>query len=294
MATKLKKDRLSYLINSIQTHNLDEPTWNDSIKSPAVYFLTQVVNLNKSLRYCMGQFPSKDKSVSRIGYKSIDKLTPEGQKVIYRLSAATFVAMMGHFEIYQRSFISGLFDATRFIRSLNIDSAMKKILADSKDNGIRVIDFAAYRGQPAYVGRLLTDYLSGWHDPQRVNTIVKAMLEKIDFYSGKDIEYLNCLWQIRHSIAHTGGWLTLPDAQKVPQLNNMGDRPISFDHNFIRQIHEEFHSIVKSSVGRTAASFRNKIEIDYPKEEANRLLRSKEIKSLFRVDSPRQSQLRSA
>jgi hypothetical protein len=200
--------------------------------------------------------------------------------------------MMGHFEIYQRSFISGLFDATRFIRSLDINAVMGNIL-DKKDVGIRVIDIAAYRGMPASVGRLLTDNLSSWHNPERVNLYVKAILEKTDFYSGKDIEYLRCLWQLRHSIAHTGGWLTLPDAQKVSQLRNMGDKPISFDHNFIRQVHKELHNVVRGSVGRAEITFKNKMKFDYSKEELSRILRSKEIKNLFRVDSPRQSQLRS-
>lgn len=291
MTTRVKKDRFSHLLSSINTQNYDELTWSDSLSSPATYFLTQVVYLNKSLRYCMEHFPSRDRSVSARGYKSINKLTQEGQKVIHRLSASAFVAMMGHFEIYQRSFISGLFDATRFIRSLNIDTVMKNITGESRDGGVRLIDIAAYRGQPASISRLLTDNLPGWHDPQKVNKFVKAMLDKIDFYSGKDIEYLNCLWQLRHSIAHTGGWLTLPDAQKVPQLKNMGDKSISFDHNFIRQVHKAFHDIVQSSVGRVETAFKNRMEADYSKEEISKILRSKEIKNLFTVASPRQSQL---
>ncbi len=294
MAAKNKRDRLSYLINSIQTQSADELTWGDSIKSPAVHFLTQIVNLNKSLRYCMEKFPSRNRSVSKPVYKSVDKLTADGQKVIHRLSAASFVAMMGHFEIYQRSFVSRLFEATRFLRDLNIDMVMKRILGDSKDSGIRIVDIAAYRGQPANIGGLLTDNISGWHNPQRVNEIIKAMLEKTDFYSGADIDYLNCLWQIRHSIAHTGGLLTLPDAQKVPRLKNIGDKRMFFDHNFIRQVHEEFHEIVKQSIGRAAQAFKNNVETAYKSDEDEKykILSSEEVESLFKVTSPRQSQLR--
>lgn len=294
MSPKTKKDRLSYLINSLQIQGEGELTSNESLKSPAVYLLTHAVNLNKSLRYCMEQFPSKDRTLLRTSYKSLDKLTAEGQKVIRRLSASAFVAMMGHFDIYQRLFVSGLFEATRFIRSLNMDTVMKRILGDARDNGIRIIDLAAYRGEPAYIGGLLTDNLSGWHNPQRVNEIVKAMLEKIDFYSSKDIEYLTCLWQIRHAIAHSGGWLTLPAAQKVPQLKSLGDRPIFFDHNFIRQVHEEFHNIVKDSVDRASAAFKQKIESDYSGEDEERfkILHSEEIEMLFKVGSPRGSHLR--
>lgn len=292
MATRAGRDRLSYLVNSIQIQNTGLASWDESIRSPAVYFLSQVVNLNKSLRYCMEQFPSKDKATSRVGYKPIEKLTPEGQQVIFRLSAAAFVAMMGHFEIYQRSFLAGLFDATRFIRSLDMDAAMRGIFGDGKDSSVRMIDFAAYRGQPAYIGRLLTDSLTVWHNPQRINSIVKSMLPRVDFYAAEDVRYLNCLWQIRHSIAHSGGWLTPPDAQRIPELHGMGGQPISFDHNFIRQIHEEFHAVVHNSVGRTATAFRDRIAADYSKEEATRIIGSEEIECLFKVDSPRQSQLR--
>ena len=179
-----------------------------------------------------------------------------------------------------------------FIRSMDIDGVMRGILGDGRDGSVRLIDFAAYRGQPAYIGRLLTDSLSGWHNPQRINSIVKAMLRSIDFYSGRDIHYLNCLWQIRHSIAHTGGWLTLPDAQRVPELKSMGGKPIAFDHNFIRQVHEEFHAIVDGSIGRAATAFAERIVADYPTDEATKILESEEIQCLFTVNSPRQSQLR--
>ena len=242
----------------------------------------------------MEKFPPRDRSISKPGYKSIDKLTVEGQKVIHRLSAAAFVAMMGHFEIYQRSFVSRLFEATRFIRDLNIDVVMKRILGDSRDSGIRLIDIAAYRGQPANIGSLLTDNISGWHNPHRVNEIIKAMLEKTDFYSGVEIEYLSCLWQIRHSIAHTGGWLTLPDAQKAPRLRNIGDKRMFFDHNFVRLVHEEFHGIIKNSVRRASDAFKNNIETAYKSDadERNKILQSDEVNSLFKVTSPLKSQLR--
>jgi hypothetical protein len=294
MPTKTKKDRSTYLINSIQTQNDTELNWNHVLQSPAVYFLTEVVNLNKSLRYCMEQFPSRDRAVPRAGYKTTEKLTVEGQKVMKRLSASVFVAMMGHFEIFQRSFVSGLFEATRFMRNINIDAVVKRILGDSRDTGIRIIDIAAYRGQPTNIGDLLTDNILGWHNPHRVNEIINAMLEKVNFYSASDIDYLNCLWQIRHSIAHRGGWLTLPDAQKVPQLKSISDKLVSFDHNFIRQVHVEFHGIIKSSVKRASESFNNRIEIDYrgSENEINRILQNKELIDLFKVTSPRESQLR--
>jgi hypothetical protein len=294
MPRKAKRDRLSYLITSIQAQAIGDVNQIDSFDSPAAYFLTQVVNLNKSLRYCMEKFPAKGKTDSGSGYKSIDKLPPEAQNVIRRLSASAFVAMMGHFETFQRSFVSDLFEATRFIRNLNVEILMKRILGESKDNGIRIVDMAAYRGQTASIGRLLVDNIVGWHNPQRVNEIVKAMLEKTEFYSNADIEYLNCLWQIRHAITHTGGWLTLSDAQKVPQLKSLGNEPIYFDHNFIRQVHEEFHQIVKNSVDRASEAFRKKIEADYEEDEQEKdtILQGKEILKLFTVTSPRQSELR--
>jgi hypothetical protein len=202
--------------------------------------------------------------------------------------------MMGHFEIYQRSFVGRLFEATRFIRDLNMDIVMKRILGDSRDGGIRITEIAAYRGQPANIGALLTDNISGWHNPQRVNEIIKAMLEKTDFYSGEDTDYLNCLWQLRHSIAHTGGWLTLPDAQKVQRLKNLGDKRIFFDHNFVRLVHEEFHGIVKNSVRRASEAFKKKIELVYRDDQDGRdsILHSEEVESLFKVASPRRAELR--
>ena len=97
MTTKPGRDQLSYLVNSIQTKHADIPNWDDSIRSPAVYFLTQVVNLNKSLRYCMGQFPSKDKTISRIGYKSIDKLDSRGAAGHISLERSRFCRHDGAF-----------------------------------------------------------------------------------------------------------------------------------------------------------------------------------------------------
>jgi hypothetical protein len=81
-------------------------------------------------------------------------------------------------------------------------------------------------------------------------TYIKALGLKHDIYSNTEVQDLRVLWQLRHSIVHTGAWLTIPDATKVKRLAAFRDKPIVFSPAFINAFSRRMHKIVKSANGR--------------------------------------------
>lgn len=69
---------------------------------------------------------------------------------------------------------------------------------------ISVTAAAAYRGEILSVGQLVSDSLSGWHDPGNVNKHMEGFIPG-NFFNKADQTELRLLWQLRHSIAHTAG-----------------------------------------------------------------------------------------
>ena len=88
-----------------------------------------------------------------------------------------------------------------------------------------------------------------------MNKYFRALLDT-DIFSDADCKNLLILWQLRHSIVHTGGSLTQPDAQKVPELMNLGGKPLAFDDRFIQEVSKKFHPLVKSATSKAEKSFK--------------------------------------
>ena len=154
---------------------------------------------------------------------------------------------MGHFETYQRYFFAGTFDLSVYLSGFDVDDFFKKL---SKETNIQ-LDWprlAAHRSTGASsVGTLLSDSMSGWHAPERVNKYFGCFGLPHQVFNNDDKERLLTLWQLRHSIVHTGGTLSLADAQKVGSLNNFGGRNISFENNFIFEVSRKLHPLVQAS-----------------------------------------------
>jgi hypothetical protein len=74
---------------------------------------------------------------------------------------------------------------------------------------------------------------------------LKAILPAATPFDANTTEEICVLWQLRHSIVHTGAWLTFPDAQKIQPLASWGGKPIIFEHTFVNAVARRFHSIVK-------------------------------------------------
>lgn len=67
------------------------------------------------------------------------------------------------------------------------------------------------------------------------------------------------LWQLRHSIVHTGGTLTLPDAQKIPVLSQLGNKKVVFEKNFIFEVARKLHPLVKEATEGIGIAFKSEV-----------------------------------
>jgi hypothetical protein len=126
----------------------------------------------------------------------------------------------------------------------------------------------------------LADSLSGWHSPTKVNEHYRSFDKTLELFTSAEIGHLQVLWQIRHTLVHTGGWLTLPDAQKVKRLIEKGDTALAFNDLFMLAFTRLMHRIVQESVGRLHKKLKPRLRNDLDAAERQ------EFDDLLKVDSP--------
>ena len=257
----------------------DEPGWwkeglPDYSREPGATFLTQALHLSDAVNHCYRHFPRKPVKTEEFRKDGLDSL--------YRLSAATLASIMGHFEIFQRFLFAGLLEVTRLMPSFSMGKAVRS-LTDQTRLEIDLESLGAYRGAPAQVGRLIADNLSGWHNPKAVNSYFLSIVPNVDLYSNRQRAFLEVLWQVRHSIVHTGGWLSVTDAQKVEELAEYGGQPILLGGRAVDAVVRRMHPLVKESVGRLELAARVLLPEDLQDEE------EQEVAGLFAVRSSRSS-----
>ncbi len=231
----------------------DAPTsWASSLedyhKTPAIAFLNECVQSTDAIGLCRRRFKRKNDG----------NLAKNSQDSLYRLGGAAFSSMMSHFEMYQRFLFAGMLEASRFDPNFRLAECVKYLERDS-NMALNIERLLAYRGRPAPIGQLIADSVGSWHNPERVISHFKALVPDYVFFSGKESTLLRTLWQLRHSIVHTGGWLTHADAQKVLSLVLVGDRPILLDERFVEAVARRLHGIIKRSTSGIGAKFETKL-----------------------------------
>ncbi|KIC27572.1 hypothetical protein [Leisingera sp. ANG-M6] len=241
----------------------------DYLHSPASAFLKYTIEAKSAVDLCTRHFPKKaDGSYSKASLDSLEHIV-----------SAMLPALMGHFETYQRYLFAGLFDYSIFIGGFDVSAFLKRL---SKETNIEIdlSRLAAHRGIGAKsIGVLLADSMTGWHDPARVNSYFDAFGIKRQFFSNKDCKRLAVLWQLRHSISHTGGTLTLADAQKVEALKAKGNANIVFEKNFVFEVARKLHPLVQEATHRLRDGVLPRLIPETPEEEKMR------IEEFFKVHS---------
>jgi hypothetical protein len=259
------KEFHEYLIEPSNSHILHD----DYMRSPATAFLSYAVDAKDAIHNCHKYFKmNKNHQYNRQSLSSLQ-----------HISAALLPTIMGHFETYQKYLFAGVFEYSIFFKQFNLKTAFNKLDALCKFS-IDPIRVSGYRGISTQVGLLLADNLKDWHNPKKVNQYFQEFFSfRQQMFGNDDIRRLNTLWQLRHSIVHTGCTITFPDAQKNNDLANFGNKAIVFDTNFIIQVSRKMHPIVRDATRRTEANFREKIKDDINPEELSK------IEDLFKVDS---------
>lgn len=129
------------------------------------------------------------------------------------------------------------------------------------------------------MGALLADSMNGWHSPAKVNKYFGCFRLNFEPFGNTESSRLETLWQLRHSIVHTGGTLTLADAQKVTTLEGLGDRKLAFEKNFIFEVARKLHPLIKTSTEGLGNGFRQRLVSSVSVDKRQRIDEFFEVRS---------------
>lgn len=265
MPGRVVKEFEKYLIEGADCHVGHE----EYGAAPATAFLRYLVEAKSSIDLCVRNLPRKGNG----------DFTQASEDSINYLVVASLPAVMGHFETYQRYLFAGMFDLSVHLEKFNV-GAFFKALAKETNIELDWSRLAAHRASGAgSVGALLAGSMSGWHNPIQVNKYFGCFRVNFTPFGNEQRERLKTLWQLRHSIVHTGGTLTLADAQKVSALEGLGDRKIAFESNFIFEVARKLHPLIKTSTEGLGSGFKQRLVAGVAADEMARIDKFFEVKS---------------
>lgn len=235
MANALKP--LEDYLQDVQAHKTSMEAY---AKCPAHSFLLYLCDAHDAYAHCLNKFTKKAGG----GYNK------DSEDSLRHIACAVLGTAMGHFETYQKTLFAGLVERSGSFPTFDVERFLKNLAQRDGEITVSPTRLMAFREQLAPVGLVLADSVGSWHNPSKVNSYFKALGLKQDFFSNAESEDLRVLWQLRHSIVHTGAWLTVPDATKVRRLSAFADKPIVFGPMFINALARRFHRIVKAANAR--------------------------------------------
>lgn len=239
---------------------------------PAEAFLISVCNAHDAFVQCLKKFTKK----------ANNQYNKDSEDSLQNISVAILATLMGHFETFEKALFAGLVENSIYFQGFDVDGFLKHLSKFGKrDVVVRADRLLAFRTAKAPVGFVIADSLAGWHNPKIVNSLFKGFGGKNNVFGSQEISDLEVLWQLRHSIVHTGAWLTQPDAQKVKRLSKHSNTAITFDFNFVNAVARRFHRIVKACNGRLLSDCLSLLGASASVDQTDR------IKALLDVRSPK-------
>ncbi|EFI23914.1 hypothetical protein HMPREF9016_00087 [Neisseria sp. oral taxon 014 str. F0314] len=246
---------------------------NDYLIAPASAFLKYTIETKDAVQLCIDHFPKKQDG----NYKKASA------DALQHFVQAMLPTVMGHFETYQRYLFAGAFERSVYLKEFDISNVQKN-LRNATQIDINFSKLAAYRNfSNISVGFLLADAMNDWHNPNSVNSYFKIFTGKGNIYEPDVINKLKVLWQLRHSIVHTGGTLTQVDSQKVLELNTFGDKYIFLEKQFTFELARKFHKIVKASTNTLKTAFMGRLISNISKVDRDNIEKFFEVKSSCHV-----------
>lgn len=241
--------------------------------SPASAFLKYTIEAKTAVDLCMRHLP-KNKQKS---------LTAASQDTLEHLVAAFLPAIMGHFETYQRYLFAGVFDYSVYLEKFDVSDFLKRLKKEC-DFNIDPNRVSAYRNIGASsVGLILSDSLNGWHSPEKVNKYFQCFGVKKQLFGNTEINRIKVLWQLRHSLVHTGGTLSIADSQKIEGLKKFGGKNIVFSNNFIFEVSRKMHPIILQATNNVKERFSGQLIKSVTKADNAKLDQFFEVKSSVAV-----------
>lgn len=230
------------MANKIEDYLVDvdwhRTSLDDYLDCPATTFLIYVNDAYDAFQHCRNKF-TKLKDGKSFNKDSLESLR--------HISSALFATVMGHFETYQKSLFAGLVDRSATFTSFNIENFLTNLKKAAKDRELQInaSRMLSLRGAPAQVGYVVADSIGSWQNPERVNAYFKSFGFPRPIFPNDTLSEIVTFWQLRHSIVHTGAWLTKPDAQKIPNLADFADGAIIFDPAMINWFCRKIHQVVR-------------------------------------------------
>lgn len=192
-----------------------------------------------------------------------DRLTPQARggvarKHRHRVHLALFGQLLASLEYLFKDFIAQVVDVVDIY-----DEQIKKADWITVDAG-HILSVRTARGTP---GAMLLHPTMGWQNPKNVNARYSRLFEFSPIHAS-EIETLEQLWVLRHSVAHNAGFVTSHDAARagMPHLSN---EVAAIDDEFIREAFYflcEIASRVAESVGDTVLIAWLKSRVDAGKD----------------------------
>lgn len=232
MATSLKP--LEKYLLDVSAHKTSMSAY---AKCPAHAFLLYLCDANDAYAHCLNKFTKK----------ADGNYNKDSEDSLRYIACAILGTAMGHFETYQKSLFAGLVERSASFPAFEVDRFLKQLASRDGDVTISPIRLMAFRELNAPVGMVLADSIGSWHNPAKVNQYFKALGIRQDAFSNTETDDLRVLWQLRHSVVHTGAWLTSPDAAKVRRLAAFADKPIVLGPMFVNALARRFHRVVKAA-----------------------------------------------
>lgn len=186
--------------------------------SPPSYFFAQSQAILTAVRYFEGL---------NSGYEGAAK------KHRNRTRSALFVQLMTSFEFAMKDFLARTIDATHIYDD------------EVKGWDWLQIDVATVLGTREGLGRLgavLVHPLQGWQTPETMNRRYRDVFEREPIASA-EVGQLRDLWVVRHSVAHNGGFVTVPDARRLRSAD-LRERQVLIDLLYLEATIELLRGVV--------------------------------------------------
>jgi hypothetical protein len=170
-------------------------------------------------------------------YFSDDKLTDQAKRGVatkhrHRISLAMYGQLLASFEYMLKDFIARVLDSVT-----SYDDEIRKAKWIEVDTS-RVL---ALRHGAATPGALLIHPTLGWHYPEEVNRRFAALFQASPIDTA-EIETLEKLWVLRHSVAHNAGYVIAVDASRLGSAV-LREKVADIDPEFVEQTFD-FLSII--------------------------------------------------
>lgn len=191
-------------------------------RSPGSFFFSQGKNIVLSAKYF-----SDDRLIesARGGVAS---------KHRHRMQMALFGQLMAAFEFFLKDFVTYVIDSTQILDEKLIKEDWLKIDVE------RIL---ANRSRMASVGSTLVHSTLGWHSPQMVNQRYYKLFGRRVF-SNQQVEQLEQLWILRHSVAHNAGTVIHYDAMRLGN-EMLANKVMDIDAEFIESTFSFLSPIAK-------------------------------------------------